>query len=146
MEMSEHMPGKLESYMKIVKGNQIHAPISELIGMRFTFVEAGGATFELMVNQAHFNSLGTVQGGIFTIMADAAMGIAFGSLLNENDKFSTIELKINFLRPISEGKLKAIGKVVHRGKRTGMAECEIFSDDGEKSRLVAKATSSLIIF
>ena len=136
---------RLEKYQKIVQFTQIHAPISDLLGMKFTHVEEGLARFELDVNTTHLNSLKTIQGGVLTTMADAAMGIAFGTLIPEEQGFSTIELKINFIRPVSLGHLIAEGKVIHQGWKTGMAECTITTMRKGIKKLVAKATSSLII-
>ncbi|HTQ61955.1 MAG TPA: PaaI family thioesterase, partial [Candidatus Solibacter sp.] len=72
----------------------------------------------------------------------AAMGIAFASTLAPGESFTTIELKINFFRPVWEAVLKAEGKVVRRGNSVGYVECEITDDDG---KLVAKAASTCMV-
>ena len=66
-----------------------------------------------------------VHGGLLALLADAAMGIAFGRTLLDSEVFSTIEMKINFIRPIRDGRLVAQAKVVERGLRIGFVECEI---------------------
>ena len=126
----------------MVETDQTHAPISKLIGLKFTKIEKGTATFEMDVRNELLNSLGTLQGGVTSIMADAAMGIAFGSVIDDDEKFVTLEFKINFFLPISGGHLKAIGHVTNKSRRTGYAECEIYN---EEEKLVAKAVSTLIL-
>jgi len=74
-------------------------------------------------------------------IADAAMGMAWASMLADNETFTTLELKINFLRPVWRARLTAEGTVVQRGRTVGLAECAI-SD--ERGRLVAKATSTCL--
>jgi uncharacterized protein (TIGR00369 family) len=74
-------------------------------------------------------------------MADSAMGLAYASTLDENETFTTLELKINFLRPMWSGLLIAEGIVVSRGKTVGLAECSVTD---EKGRLIAKASSTCL--
>ena len=83
--------------------------------------------------------MGTLHGGILCDIADAAMGMAFASTLAPDESFTTIELKINFFRPVWEARLRAEGKVVRRGGTIGYIECEITDEGG---RLVAKAAST----
>ncbi len=85
--------------------------------------------------------MGTLHGGILCDIADAAMGMAFASTLAAEESFTTIELKINFFRPVWEAALKAEGTVVRRGNTVGYVECEITDDRG---RLVAKAASTCL--
>lgn len=67
------------------------------------------------------------------------MGIAYGCALGEGEAFTTLELKINFLRPVWSGKLRAVGRVVKKGATIGLAECDVLD---EKERLVARASST----
>lgn len=136
------MKKRIDIYKEIVNGNKRHAPISEFIDMRLIDVKEGESTFELDVKQQFMNSLGTMQGGVIGIMADASMGIAFGTLLDEDTHFSTAEFKINFFRPVSTGKLTSFGKVVHKGKKIGYTECEIYNDE---QKLIAKSVGTQII-
>ena len=78
--------------------------------------------------------MGTLRGGILCDIADAAMGMAYRSTLAEGETFTTIELKINCLRPVWKAKLRAEERMVHAGRTLGLVECNIF-DDSE--RLVA---------
>jgi uncharacterized protein (TIGR00369 family) len=86
--------------------------------------------------------MGTLHGGILCDIADAAMGMAFASTLATDESFTTVELKINFFRPVWQAQLKAEGTVVQRGRTVGYVECVITD---EKNRLVAKAASTCTV-
>ena len=83
--------------------------------------------------------MGTVHGGILCDLADAAMGFAYAGTLEEDETFTTLELKINFLRPVWQTRLSATASVVQRGRTIGLVECDV-SDAG--GRLVARASST----
>lgn len=88
--------------------------IAQLIGFRLTAIEPGEAIIEFEAGEAHANPMGTLHGGVLCDVADAAMGLAFAATLDQ-ESFTTLELKINFLKPIWKAKLKATGRVVKRG-------------------------------
>src|SRR5712664_2358586 len=119
--------------------NRVPPPVSELIGFELLESGDGHAVVLLQVGTQHFNPMGTIHGGILCDIADAAMGIAFASTLAPGESFTTVELKINFFRPVWEARLQAEGKVVRRGGTIGYVECEITDEDG---RLIAKASST----
>jgi uncharacterized protein (TIGR00369 family) len=83
--------------------------------------------------------MGTVHGGILCTLADSAMGMAFASTLGEGETFTTLEIKVNYLRPVFEEKLFASAKVVHRGRTVGLVECDITTENGKH---VARAVST----
>ena len=116
-------------------------PVARLIGFEAKEVGDGRAIVTLAAGPQHANPMGTLHGGILCDIADAAMGMAFASTLAPEESFTTIELKINFFRPVWEAALKADGKVVRRGNSLGYVECEITDDRG---RLVAKAASTCL--
>ena len=120
---------------------RIPPPVAELIGI--DVVEAGGGecTMRLEAGEQHANPMGTIHGGIICDLADAAMGMSFFSTLEEGESFTTLELKINYLRPFWTGTLLAHGKVVSRGKTVGLTECRVVDD---KERLIAHATSTVM--
>ncbi len=122
-----------------IKAGQIGAPVSELIGFRLTSVEPGKAVFELDAGPQHANPMGTLHGGVLCDVADAAMGIAYASTLGESESFTTLELKINFLRPFRTGKLIATARMVKAGRTIGLAECDVTDAEG---RLIARAMST----
>jgi uncharacterized protein (TIGR00369 family) len=86
--------------------------------------------------------MGTLHGGILCDLADAAMGMAFASTLGPEESFTTLELKINFLRPFWTGRLRAEANVTNRGKTVGLVECSVTD---ERQRLIAKASSTCLI-
>ena len=73
-----------------------------------------------------------VHGGVIAALADAAMGIAFGRTLLDEEDFSTIEMKTNFLRPVKEGLIVAEAKVLERGLRIGFVQCTIRNARGKR--------------
>ena len=115
------------------------APVAELVGAFPVSVGEGRAVFEMEAGRRHHNPMGTVHGGILCDIADAAMGFAFASTLGLKETFSTLELKINFLRPVFEGRLTASARVAHRGKTIGMVECDVVNSEGKP---VARAVST----
>jgi uncharacterized protein (TIGR00369 family) len=122
------------------KTNEV--PVARLIGFEAKEAADGRAVVTLAAGPQHANPMGTLHGGILCDIADAAMGIAFASTLAPGESFTTIELKINFFRPVWEAALKAEGKVVRRGSSVGYVECEITD---ESARLVAKAASTCMV-
>src|SRR6266849_2137957 len=115
------------------------APIGKLLGLTIIRSAAGRVTVEFEAGERYANPMGTLHGGVLCDIADAAMGIAYRSTLAEGETFTTIELKINFLRPVWKAKLHAEAKVVHAGKTVGLTECDILD---EQQRLVARASST----
>jgi uncharacterized protein (TIGR00369 family) len=83
--------------------------------------------------------MGTLHGGVLCDLADAAMGVAYRSTLAEGETFTAIDLKINFLQPVWNAKLRAEARVVRGGKVVGLVECDILD---ERRRLVARASST----
>ena len=71
------------------------------------------------------------------------MGFAFASTLGPGETFTTLELKINFLRPVFEGKLTASARVTHRGKTIGLVECDVANSEGKKVARVSSTCSVL---
>ncbi len=117
-------------------------PIAELIGFRLSAFEGGEATVELTTGPRHYNPMGTVHGGVYCDIADAAMGMALASTLDPDQSFTTVELKINFLRPAWEADLTAKARVTSRGKTVALIECDVTDARG---RLMARASSTCLI-
>ena len=82
-------------------------PVARLIGFEVKDISAGRATVVLAAGPQHANPMGTLHGGILCDIADAAMGIAFASTLAQEESFTTVELKINFFRPVWQARLAA---------------------------------------
>jgi uncharacterized protein (TIGR00369 family) len=115
------------------------AAIGKLLGLTLITSGTGRATIEFEANERFANPMGTLHGGVLCDLADAAMGVAYRSTLAEGETFTTIELKINFLRPVWKAALRANARVVNGGKTVGLVECDIVD---ERGRLVARASST----
>jgi uncharacterized protein (TIGR00369 family) len=115
------------------------APIATLIGFRVAAIAPGAATVTLEVGPQHANPMGTLHGGILCDIADAAMGMAYAANLAEGESFTTLELKISFLKPVWKATLTAEARVLKQGRTTGLVECRITDENG---KLVAHATST----
>ena len=103
------MPTMLDRIRMLQRGELPPPPIATLIGFTLVAVEPGHAVVELEAAERHANPMGTLHGGVLCDVADAAMGMAWAATLGEGETFTTLELKINFLRPVWTGKLVATG-------------------------------------
>ena len=133
------MSTMLEQIRKVASGDLPAPPIATLLGFTLRDVEVGRAVVDFEADARHANPMGTLHGGVLCDIADAAMGMAYASTLGEGETFTTIELKINFLKPVWTGKLVATGRVVKGGRTVGLVECDVLDD---KERLVARASST----
>ena len=133
------MAKMLDLIQKALRGEAPPPPVATLIGFRLTEVEPGHAVIEFEASERHANPMGTLHGGVLCDIADAAMGTAYASTLEEGVTYTTLELKINFLKPVQNARLRAVGRVVRRGKTIGLVECDVTD---EKQSLVARASST----
>ena len=122
-----------------VAPEEFPAPIGKLLGLMITGSGTGRATVEFEASGRYANPMGTLHGGVLCDLADAAMSVAYRSTLAEGETFTTIELKINFLRPVWKAKLRAEARVVRAGKIVGLVECDVLD---QRQRLVARASST----
>jgi uncharacterized protein (TIGR00369 family) len=129
----------LDGIQKIQRGDAPPPPVASLIGFSLREAEPGRAVVDFEADARHANPMGTLHGGILCDVADAAMGIAYAATLGEGETFTTIELKINFLKPVWTGKLVATARVVKAGRTVGFVECDIVDAAGA---LVARAAST----
>jgi len=129
----------LEAIRMVMRGALPPPPIARLIGFAPTEVEPGRAVIAFEAGPQHANPMGTLHGGVLCDIADAAMGIAYAATLAEGETFATLELKINFLKPVWTGRLTATGRVVRAGRTVGLVECDVVDD---KDHLVARASST----
>ena len=127
---------------RMARGEVPPPPVAQLIGLELVEVDAGRAVFRLRADQRHTNPMGTVHGGVLCDLADAAMGCAFASSIAAGETYTTLELAINFLKPVWSGLLTATGRLVKRTRKIGLTEAEITD---EKGSLVAKAKSTCLI-
>ena len=109
------------------------------LGARITESEPGRVVLELEAGPEHRHGGGVVQGGVITQIADAAMGMSLATLQEDGLWNTTIELKINFIRPVVSGRLRAVGRVVEMRQTLLFSEADVLD---EKDRLVARASST----
>ena len=117
-------------------------PVCKLVGMKVEAVENSWCRASLEVGSQHWTPFGTMHGGILCDLSDLAMGMAFMTTLLEGEGLATIELKINYFRPVREGLIQAEARVVHRGRSIGYVDCEIKDAAG---RQIAKAASTCTV-
>jgi uncharacterized protein (TIGR00369 family) len=135
------MATMLERVQAMLRGEAPDPPVAGLVGFRLVAAAPGSAVFEMEAGPQHANPMGTLHGGILCDIADAAMGIAYASTLADGESFTTLELKINFLKPVWNSRLRAEGRLVKRGKTVGMVECDVTDETGS---LVARASSTCL--
>jgi len=111
----------------------------ETLGARIAEAEPGRVVLELVAGPQHRHGGGVVQGGVITQIADAAMGMSLATYQPDGTWNTTIELKINFVRPAVAGRLRAIGRVIEMGEHLLFSEADVLDDRG---RLIARASST----
>lgn len=134
-----------EQLMAIGQGVIPGAPIADTLGMINFGGERGAITVELDPELRHYNPLGTVHGGVLATLLDTAAGCSVHSTLQPGEGYTSLDLTVKFLRPVTvdSGRLRAEGSVLQRGRRTALAQAQLFDAAG---KLVAHATSSCMIF
>ncbi len=132
----------LKEYLEGWREGRIEPGVARLVGIRLLEAGAGEARLEMEAGPQHHNPMGTVHGGILCDLADAAMGMAMASLLEEGESFGTLELQMNYLRPVRQGRLEASARLVRRGRTTGYLECEVLDAKGQ---LVLRGSSCCVI-
>jgi uncharacterized protein (TIGR00369 family) len=111
----------------------------ETLGARIAEAEPGRVVLELVAGPQHRHGGGVVQGGVITQIADAAMGMSLATLQPDGTWNTTIELKINFVRPAIDGRLRAVGRVIEMRQTLLFSEADVFDD---RDRLIARASST----
>jgi uncharacterized protein (TIGR00369 family) len=121
------------------------SPMQALMNMRVTDAEDGFVAFAAMPEEKHYNPLGTVHGAFAAAILDSAMGLAVVTKLAAGVGQTTLEFKLNFVRPMSAatGEVRGEGRVIHCGRSTATAEGRLLDRDG---KLVAHGTTTCLIF
>jgi uncharacterized protein (TIGR00369 family) len=137
------MPG-IDFLRAIRDGRLPGAPIAKLLDFNLVEVEPGYAVFECVPGERHYNPIGVVHGGLAMTLLDSAMGCCVQSAMPAGSGYTTLEAKTNLVRPITTatGKLRAIGKLVHAGKRVATAEGRL---EDESGKLYAHASTTCIV-
>jgi uncharacterized protein (TIGR00369 family) len=122
-----------------------HVPSAECLGFALVEADEGRAVFELAPAEFHYNPMGAVHGGILATLCDSAAGAAVHSTLPAGARYTTLEIKVNFLRPVTAatGRILCEGTIVARGSRVALAQAQLRDAAG---KLCAHATSTCMIF
>ena len=142
-QAARSMPGI--EFLRAIRDRRLPAPpIAKLMGFDLVEVDTGHAVFEVVPGERHYNPIGVVHGGIAMTLLDSAMGCAVQTRMPAGGGYTTLEAKTNLVRAITSetGPLRAIGKVVHAGKRVATAEARLEDPSG---KLYAHATSTCIV-
>jgi uncharacterized protein (TIGR00369 family) len=148
--LAEQAPKRdgLEFLRAVISGELPPMPLFVALGIRFASAEHGRMEVELPApSPLHYNPTGTMAGGIHSLLLDTVTGGAVQSLLPAGVGYTSLDLTVKFLRPVTEetgraGPLRAVGSVVHLGRRTALAEARLLDGD---ERLCATAVSTVLI-
>jgi uncharacterized protein (TIGR00369 family) len=134
----------LEVMQRIAAGRLPQPPISATLGFRLVAAEPGSAVFECEPAEFHYNPIGTVHAGLAATLLDSAMGCALATTLERGVGWTTLELKANFVRPLTveTGIVSCSGSVVHAGRRVATTEARV---EDESGRLFAHGTSTILL-
>ncbi len=129
----------------IIGGTFPHPPMSELLGFHLVEIEKGRAVFEGLPEYRHYNPIGSVHGGFAATLLDSAMGCAVFSTMAKGEGWTTLELKMNMVRPLTKdtGPVRAEGRILHRGRTVATSEADLKDGAG---KLYAHATTTCMVF
>lgn len=125
------MSSYLDRIRAVSEGKEEPTAIMSALGLKIIRLGEGNITFAMKVDPRFYNPMGSLQAGIITTLADASMGTAALSVLKETEAFTTLEFKMNFIRPVFEGELQAEAKVVHRGRTIILVQCVVKNSEGK---------------
>jgi uncharacterized protein (TIGR00369 family) len=143
-ELAKTMSG-LEYMRALIAGSIPPPPIVNLMNMTAVSAEPGTVVFTCEPNESHYNPIGTVHGGLVCTLLDSVAGCAVQTTLPAGQGYTSLEIKVNYLRPVTAatGILTAVGVVTKPGRRAAFADCTVTDPEG---RLVATASSTLLVF
>jgi uncharacterized protein (TIGR00369 family) len=133
-------------YMRAIQDEKLPAPpIAVTMGFRLSEIAEGRAVFVAEPGEFLYNPIGVVHGGFAMTILDSAMGVAVHTTLAAGERYTTLETKVNFVRPITvkTGAVRCEGVVIHRGGRVATAEGKLFAADSEK--LLAHGTTTCLV-
>ena len=144
LEAAKTMSG-LDYLRAIARGELPGAPLAHLMGFGCAEIERGRVVFECVPAEYHYNPIGAVHGGLACTLFDSAMGCAVHTMLPAGVGYTTVELKVNFLRPVTAetGRLLCEGTTIHVGGRVATAEARLRDEAG---KLYGHATTTCMVF
>jgi uncharacterized protein (TIGR00369 family) len=131
-----------ERYLEQVRKVANSSPYYRLLGMEVTEIREGESRIQMLFKEELTHPYGIVHGGAIASLADSAVAMALISLVEQKDRITTIEFKINFFVPISKGELKAHAKIIHKGSKTAVGDVEVNNEEG---KMVAKVIATYSI-
>lgn len=134
----------LEQLQAVAAGEIPGPPIGSHIGLGIVTVGDGDVVMTAVPDESHYNPIGSVHGGFFATVLDSACGCAVHTTLPAGVGYTSLEIKVSFLRPITAdtGPVTAHGWVTKRGKGVAFADADIRDKDG---RILATASSTCLI-
>lgn len=136
------MTGLKDKIYKAWKMREPASPATKTLGITIKRLSKGRAWLEMHVDEHLHNLSGTMHGGIMGDIADAAMGIALATTLEPEEDFTTVEMKMSFLRPHIRGLLKAEGTLAKRGRRMAFTEAVLTNS---KREVIAKSSGTCLL-
>ena len=135
----------MEFLQRIWRGELPSAPIGHTLDFVPIEGEPGRVVFQGTPGRQHYNPIGSVHGGYFCTLLDSALGCAVQSMLPQGQGYTTLELKVNLIRAMTEktGPVRAEGKVIQVGRSVGIAEARLYDVDG---KVYAHATTTCLVF
>lgn len=142
--LAAHAGNGLDFLRALARGEGPNVPIGDTLGFRVTGAEPGIVRLEGRPDERSYNLIGTVHGGWTAAILDTALALCVLSVLDESQSFTTIDFRINFLKPITSasGLLAAEGRLIQGGRRVAYAEAKLADASG---RLLAHGTGSCLV-
>ena len=144
VEATQNMRG-LEMLQAMIRGEIPHPPIAHLLGYQLEEIAEGRAVVGVQPAEYHYNPIGSVHGGLAATVLDTALGCAVHSVMPLGASYTTIELKINYIRPVTveTGYLRCEAMLIHAGRRMATAEGRLVDDNG---KLYAHGSTTCMVF
>src|SRR5882762_1235605 len=142
---ARRMMSGIEYMRKIMTGELPPSGMAQLLNLKLVEVSEGRAVFTVQPDESHYNGLGIAHGGLAATLLDSALGCAINAMMPAGRVFTTLEMKINYVRPITRdrGEVRCEANVIHVGGRTATAEGRIMDGAG---KLYAHGTATCMLF
>jgi uncharacterized protein (TIGR00369 family) len=134
--------GHLEALARLAASKEGAPPVARLIGFDLESIELGRSVFSFQASEKHANPMGTLHGGVICDVADAALGTAIATTLEDDESFTTLSLTAEYFKPVWTQKLRVTARVTRRTRQIGFIECDV---EDEKGSIVAKVQSICMV-
>ena len=142
---ARRMMSGLEYMRKMMTGELPPSGMVQLLGLKLVEVSEGRAVFTVQPDESHYNGLGIAHGGLAATLLDSALGCAINATMPPGKIFTTLEMKVNYVRPITRerGELRCEANMIHAGGRVATAEGRIVDREG---KIYAHGTATCMLF